>query len=248
MILARLAAGIRRQDWAAVVIEFVIVVAGILFALQADDWNRQRLARAEERAVLERLHDEMRDALAYYDLMSGRIRGWNADIERLIAALEAGDLDALTDDEIEVALRRSSWLPPLTPPRAILDKLVSAGQSDLLRDRAVALAVSHYAQELAFTEQILRDEDAAAPDVVAAAGSGVRRRLDPADDFAVGLAIDRQALRAAPALLDALLATYRIRVSSVRNHRADLREDALVLCNRLAQALGEPACRPTPAG
>lgn len=44
MILRRLADSFRRQDWFAVMIEFVLVVAGILPALQISNWNEARAA------------------------------------------------------------------------------------------------------------------------------------------------------------------------------------------------------------
>jgi len=47
MILQRLAKAIRRQDWFTVVLEVAIVVAGILIALQVENWNDERKARAE---------------------------------------------------------------------------------------------------------------------------------------------------------------------------------------------------------
>lgn len=47
MILRRLAAAIRRQDWFLVALEIAIVVVGILIALQVDNWNEARKARAQ---------------------------------------------------------------------------------------------------------------------------------------------------------------------------------------------------------
>ena len=54
MILRRIADGFVRQDWATVVVEFVIVVAGIFLGLQVNNWNELRMERAEERTNLER--------------------------------------------------------------------------------------------------------------------------------------------------------------------------------------------------
>ena len=40
--MRRLAARIRRYDWFAAAIELMIVVAGILIALQVSNWNEAR--------------------------------------------------------------------------------------------------------------------------------------------------------------------------------------------------------------
>lgn len=47
MALQRIAGSLRRHDWVGVGIELVIVVAGILIALQLDTWNEHRKQRAE---------------------------------------------------------------------------------------------------------------------------------------------------------------------------------------------------------
>jgi hypothetical protein len=47
MILRSFADSIRKQDWLAVAIEFVIVVAGIFVGLQVTDWNEGRQLRKE---------------------------------------------------------------------------------------------------------------------------------------------------------------------------------------------------------
>jgi hypothetical protein len=69
MIIRRLAAAIKNQDWFTVSIEFVIVVAGIFVGLQVNDWNENRLNRAQERANLVRLLDEAENSLAYIEGM-----------------------------------------------------------------------------------------------------------------------------------------------------------------------------------
>jgi hypothetical protein len=41
MILNRLSKSIRKQDWFAVLIEFIVVVAGIFAGLQANEWAQE---------------------------------------------------------------------------------------------------------------------------------------------------------------------------------------------------------------
>ena len=56
MILRRIASALRRQDWTTVLIELALVVAGVLVALQVNNWNGYRAERNAERALMERLH------------------------------------------------------------------------------------------------------------------------------------------------------------------------------------------------
>lgn len=59
MILRRLAEAIAEQNWFTVVLEVLIVVAGIFVGLQVDGWNEARKDRALEREYLIRLHQDI---------------------------------------------------------------------------------------------------------------------------------------------------------------------------------------------
>ncbi len=76
MILRRLADAIRTQNWFTVIIEFTLVVAGVLVALQFDNWNEGRKFDAMERDYLMQLRDEI---LANETQIKSRIQ-YTADI------------------------------------------------------------------------------------------------------------------------------------------------------------------------
>jgi hypothetical protein len=59
MILARLTRAVREQNWFAVAIEFVIVIAGVVIGFQVTAWNGERVADERETALLVRLRDEL---------------------------------------------------------------------------------------------------------------------------------------------------------------------------------------------
>jgi len=74
MILRRLAEAVRQQEWFTVFLELIIVVIGILMALQVDNWNQERHARAEAAVLrqqiindLHRNREEMQARIHYYD-------------------------------------------------------------------------------------------------------------------------------------------------------------------------------------
>ena len=50
MILARLSRAVREQNWFAVVLEFVIVIAGVVIGFQVTAWNAERAERARRDA------------------------------------------------------------------------------------------------------------------------------------------------------------------------------------------------------
>jgi hypothetical protein len=71
MIIQRITAAIRSQNWTNVIAEFLVVVLGIFVALQADNWNEARLDRKHERESLERLLREAENAVALIDRQIG---------------------------------------------------------------------------------------------------------------------------------------------------------------------------------
>jgi len=54
MILRRITRHVKRQDWFAVWLDLIVVVAGIYIGLQADAWMSSRLDRDIERIILPR--------------------------------------------------------------------------------------------------------------------------------------------------------------------------------------------------
>lgn len=96
MILRRIASALKRQDWATVLIEFTLVIAGVLVALQVNNWNEARKDRSLEAAYLESLHREAMIALpALRDLLEEK-EGHLAALAKVIALMDAGD------DEVEL--------------------------------------------------------------------------------------------------------------------------------------------------
>ncbi|WP_295691703.1 hypothetical protein [uncultured Maricaulis sp.] len=59
MILARISTAIREQNWFAVVLEFVIVIAGVVIGFQVTAWNEARAERSQETDLLLRLHNDV---------------------------------------------------------------------------------------------------------------------------------------------------------------------------------------------
>lgn len=64
MILRRLLQSLKEQNWTAIWIEFVLLVAGVFLGIQVANWNAERQARVQERALLQRLKLEISQNIA----------------------------------------------------------------------------------------------------------------------------------------------------------------------------------------
>ena len=51
MILARLSKAIREQNWFAVVLEFIIVIAGVVIGFRVTAWNAERTSSCGETGI-----------------------------------------------------------------------------------------------------------------------------------------------------------------------------------------------------
>jgi hypothetical protein len=134
MILRRMARAIREQDWFTVMVEFSLVVAGVLVALQADNWNRERGFRELERQYLERLYDDMQDSL----LAQAGYRAWNTDQlsaqQVVIRALRSG---ALSEEDRHAFERGLAYVGSMNPPSrqwGTVEELKATGNISVIRD------------------------------------------------------------------------------------------------------------------
>lgn len=94
MLLRRITAHIKDQNWFAVGIDFGIVVIGVFIGLQVANWNDDRAVRQDQRAMLEQI---------YADL-APRIEGWREGNEVYLVELDANQrfvLDALQAGTLE---------------------------------------------------------------------------------------------------------------------------------------------------
>lgn len=67
MILRRLVAAFRRQDWFTVLVETMIVVFGVFIGLQVSNWNAARQDRAREEVYLARIAEDLRADIVEID-------------------------------------------------------------------------------------------------------------------------------------------------------------------------------------
>ena len=63
MILRRIAEHLRKQEWTAIAIDFVIVVIGVFMGIQVANWNEARLEAQRERGYLVALQGDFREAI-----------------------------------------------------------------------------------------------------------------------------------------------------------------------------------------
>lgn len=144
MIIRRVFEHVRKQQWAAVFIDFVVVVVGIFVALQVDNWNESRKERIQEHALLTRLHAETRTLLA---TTSAEYREYRARGDALLPAnpvlFSQEPVRPLTVRECE-GIMGSHVYRRGTDELPVLDEMLVTGRFDLLRNEALKQQLRDY--------------------------------------------------------------------------------------------------------
>lgn len=97
MFFRKLKIHIKKQDWLAITIDFLIVIIGVLLAMQASDWNQGRKDRNFEKQMVERIISTISDQIETLEEMN---EATAKSIEEAQACMEKLYNQTLTDEEI----------------------------------------------------------------------------------------------------------------------------------------------------
>ena len=150
MILARISRAIREQNWFAVVLEFVIVISGVVIGFQVTELRAQAQRAEAEHLALERLQAESEAVVTFWaETVSDSVED-NRTRQRFVALLSEG---RLPPDEVEVfddGLIRMGFYAAMTPPSTVFDELLASGGLTQISDLNARAAVSNYASHFDF--------------------------------------------------------------------------------------------------
>jgi hypothetical protein len=129
MILSRVVARLREQQWAAVFIELVIVVLGVFIGIQASNWNAAQADRRKGEQFAARLLIDLREDLVGRERMVAYYQAVE-DSARKVSAL-LGNVNS-DPEALVVNAYRATEMNYYTLFRATWDELVSSGEIAIL--------------------------------------------------------------------------------------------------------------------
>lgn len=256
MLLRRVIEHVRKQEWTAVGIDFLIVVIGVFVGIQVANWNDALADERLGRAYAARLTTDLKQDLAtrqalvsYYGAVLDSVQ----HTDTLLADPQANP------KELVVAAYRATENNYQPPSRATWDEIVSSGDTGLLPRDAARSAAEYFAFDTARNVLELLNASAYRHSVRAAiplavqkalrAGcSDLRNEAQQITGFMPDCALDLEqrmidetaaALRAAPALQ----ANLRYQYSTVSTAYANIKGDVVSIEQALAalDALRLPA-------
>ena len=161
MIVKRVTDALRRQDWAVVTIEFVLVVVGVLFAFQINEWANGREATKERKLATERLLGEAEATVAFMRLGVTSQKELVDDLQYALMHIEGATWRSADQARMTEGLFRVNYAVPLSPPSSEFDDLVSSGGLGKLGDAHLRSTIARYRATLSFSQRhtdYMRDE------------------------------------------------------------------------------------------
>lgn len=141
MILRRVMEHLRKQEWTAIGIDFVIVVVGVFVGIQVANWNSDAVDRRRGVEYVERLSRDLEADLA---ARRADVAYYAAVQDSLVRANDLLNQPSSDAEDLVVAAYRASELMYSPPTRATWDEIVSAGDIGLLPRGAVESGIASY--------------------------------------------------------------------------------------------------------
>jgi hypothetical protein len=151
MILKRVSQAIRRQDWLAVLLEFIILIVGIFMGLQATSWNEERQVEVSRMETLNLLQEE---TIANLERINLRNRYYEERIAQLAVVADAvasGQLDPGDEAAFERGLAQIQFFAPVAIRDAAFVALQESGAIAELNDKALLIELADYRAQVDWT-------------------------------------------------------------------------------------------------
>ena len=108
--MRRIASALRRQEWTTILIEFVLVVVGVLFALELDKWKDSLAENAEERRLLLAVLDDVRQDILDLENTKLGLESVSAFGATAISFLDNGDCADTCWSTLVAFFHASQWM------------------------------------------------------------------------------------------------------------------------------------------
>jgi hypothetical protein len=138
MLLRRVINHVRKQEWTAIGIDFLIVVLGVFVATQVANWNNDRAARSAERGTLIRLYEDFAESRVGQARDIAFLEQQLADQALILRSLDACAVEPEDDLVFQRGISELGYINPPRIYRRTIDELASAGRTDLIRNSEIS--------------------------------------------------------------------------------------------------------------
>jgi hypothetical protein len=148
MIRQRIIAHLKAQNWGAVGIDFLIVVVGIVLALQITEWNEDRHDRIRERAYLVRIAADLGQSVADIENAIAISDRREALGRLLIESVDDAGLVVSDPGRFVLALHKGAYTYSPGIRSHTFDEIKSVGDLGLIRDKSLLAGITEFYTEV----------------------------------------------------------------------------------------------------
>lgn len=143
MLLRRIIAHLRKQEWTAIAIDFVIVVVGVFVGIQVANWNEARLEAQRERGYLVALQGDFRAVIAELEHDIARYDDIANSMTFLLEQSRKAEPDASLDALNEAAGRLID-MEGMTIVSDTYSNLTGSGDLSIIRSQELKTAMASF--------------------------------------------------------------------------------------------------------
>ncbi|MEO1028257.1 MAG: hypothetical protein AAFX02_04290, partial [Pseudomonadota bacterium] len=117
MLLRRVTRHVKDQNWFAVFLDFSIVVAGVLLAIQVAGWNQLKIDKDQAERLLAELVVDLEDMSEVLQAQQAYYETSAQELDALLTQLEIERDDPPPENEVAAILNNvlQIWIPPEPP-------------------------------------------------------------------------------------------------------------------------------------
>jgi hypothetical protein len=144
MILRRVTAHVKTQNWFAVALDLLVVIVGVFIGIEVANWNETRQDRNEERRYYSQLLVDLRGDLDSLAFAAKRAQFHDQAAERVLAKLQGKPPPDVTPAQLATSIHYAGFIYIPRAARGTYDELISTGNLGLLRDQQIKSHIAAY--------------------------------------------------------------------------------------------------------
>ncbi len=137
MILRRVIAHFKKQEWTAIAIDFIIVVGGVFMGIQVQQWNNERADRKREQDYLARVLADIDLSIETTAQSTGRLEAYSAGQKLVVESLRACSLPDAQKDAFADGVSDIAKIGPSVFVLNTMQEMLSAGNFSIIRNSAI---------------------------------------------------------------------------------------------------------------
>jgi len=137
MLLRRIITHLQSQNWAAVGLDFVIVVVGVFIGLQAQAWKIERDERKLEVAYLQRVLSDIDLSIQSTEEVRQRLLGFSEDYQLVVRALTKCSLSLEERETFSDGMSHLGKVGPSVFVLSTMEEMLSAGKFSLIQNESI---------------------------------------------------------------------------------------------------------------